>query len=79
MLEVVEKPFALKQALHKVEIALAVLGNVAVRFERLAYTKFVLGQRAKSGEHFTDNSLDRFFFLKNACIEAASQHPQPRP
>ncbi|CAM3302796.1 hypothetical protein PSPL106493_18505 [Pseudomonas plecoglossicida] len=78
MLEVIEQPFVLQQALDEIEVAFAVLGDVAVRLERFAQAEFVLGQRAETGEHFADDILYRFF-LEDPRVEAAGQHPQPWP
>ncbi|MNJ42166.1 hypothetical protein D3C77_371210 [compost metagenome] len=74
--EVIEQSFVFKKALHKIEIALAILSDVTVLLERFAQAKFVLGQGTETGEHFADDVLHRFI-LEDARVEPAGEHPQP--
>ncbi|MNE35522.1 hypothetical protein D3C80_1292880 [compost metagenome] len=76
MLEVVEHPLFFQQALDKVEVGFAVLGDVGVMLERLAQAEFVPGKRGAQGKHLGDDILDRAT-LENARVEAVLQHGEP--
>jgi hypothetical protein len=76
MIEVEKQPFTLQQAQDEIQIAFAVLRDVAVRLERLLQAKLEPGQHAIVGEHRAQDVFDGLL-LKNPRVETSGQHPQP--
>ncbi len=73
VLEVVEHPLFLQQALDEVEVGFAVLGDVGVALLWPGQAKLVAGKRRAQGEHFGDHFLDRVA-LEDPRVEAVLQH-----
>ncbi|MCY1459665.1 hypothetical protein D9M71_771580 [compost metagenome] len=57
VLKVIEQPFILQQTLNKVEVAFAILSNVAIRFQRFVQAELVLCQAAETCKHLADYVL----------------------
>ncbi|MNN35287.1 hypothetical protein D3C81_1491360 [compost metagenome] len=76
MIEVEKQPLTFQQAQDEIQIALAVLRDVAVRLERLLQTELKPGQHAIVGEHRAQDVFEGLL-LENPRVEAARQHPQP--
>ncbi|MNM95337.1 hypothetical protein D3C81_1077760 [compost metagenome] len=76
VLEVVEHPLFLQQALDEVEVGFTVLGDVGVALLRAGQAKLVTGKCRAQGEHFSDDFLDRIT-LEDPCIEAVLEHRKP--
>jgi len=73
VLEVVEQPLVLQQPLDEVQIAFAVLGDVAVRLERFAQAELEGEQGAIGCENLGDGLLDGQV-LEQAQIVAVAEH-----
>ncbi|MNF76793.1 hypothetical protein D3C84_589190 [compost metagenome] len=76
MIEVEKQTLTLQQAQDEIQIALAVLRDVAVGPERLLQTELEPGQHAIVGEHRAQDVFDGLL-LKDPRVEASRQHPQP--
>jgi hypothetical protein len=76
VLEIEEQAILLQQAQHEIQVALAVLGDVAVGLERPEQAELELAQPAVMLEH---RANDRFngLLLKDPRIYTPCQHPQP--
>jgi len=77
VLEVVEHPLFLQQALDEVEVGLAVLGNVGIALLRAGQAELMTEERRAQGEYFGDHLLDRVA-LEDPRVEAVLEHREPR-